>query len=85
MSAHSVKAVPRGSAPQTRYEALRARDDARRFADRPEGLSDNLSRAAELLGMLEALLVERLGRADLAPSGRCERCGHSPDDFAADA
>lgn len=70
--------------PQTKHEALRARDDARSLADKARShylTGDDERRGAELLAMLHALLIERLERDARAPSGRCEQCGHSPDDI----
>lgn len=75
----SQPTVPRGGLPSTRYEAMLARDDARRFADDRDG-----GRVKDLLVMLAALLDERLERAAKAPSGRCEYCGHNPDSFGYD-
>jgi hypothetical protein len=43
--------------------------------------SDRTRRAADLLEMLHALLVERIERADTKPSGWCEQCCHAPDAF----
>jgi hypothetical protein len=57
--------VARGTIPETRYEALRARDDAKRFADEYGGGGHDKRRVAELLEMLHDLLVVELGKPDV--------------------
>lgn len=73
----------------TRYETLRARDDSKRLADKGALFDDSWERqrAAELLAMLNALLLERIagptcegcGVALVTPSA-CADCAEAPAD-----
>jgi hypothetical protein len=77
--------IARGESPQTRYEALLARDDAKRIAEKfgCEG-GETKRRAAELLEMLHDLLVEQLARPDAIEQTTlyCAECSgeFSPDE-----